>query len=103
MFKNNKKNSHLKKDHLNYDQNKPIGINHLNILFDGVSNTKWYLQCRKRILIIKLFAFNKKNKLLIEKQIFLNYFNQFYNFDYDWIYSNNEFDTVYNKKMNLNK
>lgn len=98
-----KKNSHFKQDQLNYEQNKPLGLDYLDILFDNVRLTKWYINVRRKIVLINLVCFKRKEKLHIQREIFIQYFNQYYNFDYDFIYQNDELNEVYNRRMTVFK
>lgn len=101
---NKNRRSHLKKDHLNWNKNKPLGINHLSVLFDNASTTMWYINSRKKIFIINVFCWiNKKEHLRLQKEIFINNFNQYYNFEYNFVYENDEFNQVYNAKMTVFK
>lgn len=104
MAKTTKRTSHLRKDHLNWDKNKPIGINHLDALFSNIKDTQWYLSTRRSILLINLFCWiNKKDHLILQKEMFINNFNQYYNFGYNFIDENDEFNLVYNKRMTILK
>lgn len=97
------KSYQLKKDHSNYELNKPIGINRLENLFNNARLQKWYVLTRKKIILINLFPYRRKERLKIQREIFTNFFNQYYNFDFNIINENWEFNEVYNSKLTIFK
>lgn len=97
------KSYQLKKDHFNYEKNKPIGIDRLENLFNNARLTYWYIMVRKKILLINLFPYHRRERLRSQKEIFTNFFNQYYNFDFNIINENWEFTLVYNSKMTILK
>lgn len=97
------KSYQLRKDHFNYEQNKPIGINRLENLFNNARLTHWYIMTRRKIILINLLPFNRRARLRKQKAIFTNFFNQYYSFDFNIINENWEFTSVYNSKMTIFK
>lgn len=60
-------------------------------------------QEKKFLLLIFFVELIKKKHLRLQKEIFINNFNQYYNFEYNFVYENDEFNQVYNAKMTVFK